>query len=696
MKQCCKNFGIVLFFGLATTVSAQQQLQDSTYRWDSAHLEQVVVTGTMRPGKLAASPVAVEVYQANYFQKNPSTSLFQALEMVNGVRPQLTCNVCNTGEIRMNGLEGPYTMVTIDGMPIVSALGTVYGYNGIPNSMIERVEIVKGPFSTLYGSEAVAGVINIITKSPLKAPQLSTDISSTSYGENNIDISAAYRWGKRTHVLTGFNHFNFNRIWDINNDGFTDVTLQNRTSVFQKITWGRQQQRAASLVARYVYEDRWGGQTQWQPKYRGGDVVYGESIYTNRIELLGLYQLPINNEKINLQWSYNFHGQNSVYGNVPYVATQHIAFAQLFWDKQWHRNQQLLAGTTLRYTWYDDNTGITTNGSLTQPQNQPQRTWLPGVFVQNESTLGKQQQLVTGIRVDHHPAHGFITAPRINYKLKLNDRHTLRLGVGNGFRVVNVFSEDHAAYTGARRVVITEALAPEKSFNINMNYSTHLHTRGVHTTIDVSLFYNHFTNKIIADYFTNDNEVIYNNLNGNAVSRGFSLNTTTSFAVPLRISAGITWVEAFQKEKNALTGKTERLAIIQTPPLTGTLTASYDIAPWRTTFDVTANYTDRMYLPIIENDPRPERSPAYSLWNLQVTKKWQQWQLYTGVKNIFNFLPQFPIIRPADPFDKDPNNTFGNAQLNPAGGTFDPNYNYAPLQARRWFVGIRWQLSTKK
>lgn len=82
------------------------------------------------------------------------------------MKPQYNCNVCNTGDIHINGLEGPYTMVLIDGMPMVSGLSTVYGLSGIPQSLINRVEIVRGPASTLYGSEAVGGLINIITNDP--------------------------------------------------------------------------------------------------------------------------------------------------------------------------------------------------------------------------------------------------------------------------------------------------------------------------------------------------------------------------------------------------------------------------------------------------------------------------------------------------------------------------------------------------
>ncbi len=431
----------------------------------SQELDEIVVTGTMREMSRLESPVPVDLVPQKFLLKNPTPSLFEGLSFVNGVRPQVNCNVCNTGDIHINGLEGPYTMVLIDGMPIVSGLSTVYGLVGIPTSLIDRVEVVKGPASSLYGSEAMGGLINVITKSPSRAPRLSADVFSSSWADVNLDLGVRLNTGKKATSLLGINYFNYQRPRDGNGDGFTDVTLQNRISVFNRWTFTRSHQRLANLAVRYFYEDRWGGQMGWNRSYRGGDELYGESIYTRRWELLGAYQLPLK-EKVTFQYSLNMHRQNSYYGLTPYMADQQIAFGQLLWEKQAGRHQ-ILSGLPFRYTYYDDNTPATGGNS---GRAGADHTYLPGIFVQDEIDMGRHK-LLLGMRYDYNSRHGNIFTPRLAYKFNLAGTDAIRFNMGRGFRVVNLFTEDHAALSGAREVVITQQLRPEQSWNANLNFT---------------------------------------------------------------------------------------------------------------------------------------------------------------------------------------------------------------------------------
>ena len=296
-------------------------------------LEEIIVTGNLQEVKKSESPIPVSLYSSTYFKSNPSPSIFEAMQLINGIRPQLNCNVCNTGDIHINGQEGANTMILIDGLPIVSGLATVYGLTGIPQELIEQVEVIKGPASTLYGSEAIGGVINLITKLPVKAPQMTLESYATSLGEINTDFGVSYRLEKN-QALLGVNYFNYNQPIDNNNDNFTDLTLQHLISVFHKITNSKN-----SVAMRFNYEDRWGGEMNWNPFFRGGTDRYGESIYTARWELFGRYQLK--NDWF-LRYSLNNHSQNAVYGDTDYLADQSIGFVQTVQTKKYQKGNRLL------------------------------------------------------------------------------------------------------------------------------------------------------------------------------------------------------------------------------------------------------------------------------------------------------------------------------------------------------------------
>lgn len=669
-----------------TIKKEENQILDFELENDKNSLDEVVVTGTLKPVSRLESPVPVEVYKPSYFKKNPTANIFEALQNVNGVRPQLNCNICNTGDIHINGLEGPYTLVLIDGMPIVSGLSTVYGLSGIPNSLLERIEIVKGPASSLYGSEAVGGLINIITKNPSGAPKFSVDGFSNSWGEANLDLGFKGNIGKNSSILLGVNYFNYNNPTDNNNDNFTDVTLQHRISVFQKWNFGRKSNKLFSLAGRYFYEDRWGGEMQWEKKYRGGNEVYGESIYTKRYELLGAYELPIE-EKMLFSFSLTDHDQNSVYGDVPYLAQQKIGFGQLTWDKKLG-NHDLLFGTAIRYQFYNDNTPAT---------NEADKTWIPSVFAQDEIKFNEKNSLLLGARYDYNSDHGSIFTPRFAYKFKATDNDIIRLNAGTGFRVVNLFTEEHAALTGSREVVVEEELKPEQSYNVNLNYLKKIYIEnGTFIGIETSAWYTYFTNSIIPDYDTDPNKIIYKNLDGFAVTTGVSTNIDVVFQNGLKLILGATYMDVSKTENDIKSRQ------VLTEKFSGAWAISYQLPKFFIDIDYTGNIYGPMRLPLLgELDPRQEYSPTWSIQNIQFTyNKIKNVEIYMGIKNLLNWTPNkgnpFIIARANDPFDENvqyaPNGSVLATPDNPYALTFDPSYVYGPNQGIRSFFGVRYTL----
>lgn len=653
-----------------------QQFLDISLSATGQQMQDVVITGTQREVIRSESPIPVEIYTNNYFKKNPSPSVFESLNMVNGVQPQLNCNVCNTGDIHINGMEGPYTMVLIDGMPIVSSLSTVYGLIGIPNSIIKRVEIVKGPASTLYGAEALGGTINIITHDYQNVPKVYTDIYTTSRGEFSADVAARIP-GKKIRAFTSLSGYYFNTPYDINHDNFTDITLQRRISWFTKADLPNDKGLKRSLAARVYTESRNGGELQWGPELRGSDSLYGEYVHTDRFELLGRYDIKLRKQVVITQYSYNYHWQNSFYGKTPYNGLQHTAFAQVRINKE-IGNHQLNIGTALRYIFYDDNTAGTTF--------KPSVTVLPGVYIEDEWKQNAKNVFLAGLRYDYHNIHGSVVTPRLAWKRKINEQHQLRVSLGNGFRVVNLFTEDHAALTGSRNVIINEDLKPERSWNATINYTWRVNRKKWFAISEGSVFYTYFTNQIVGDFLTDPNLIIYGNLDGHAVSSGVSLNCEWNHTKGLKVNLGGTFLNVYRKTKDS-TGVMREYPQLFAPVFSGTLAVSYRIARLGVVIDLTGKVNGPMHLPVVPNDYRPAASPWYGLFNIQLRKNLtEKLEVYGGVKNLLNFFPKNdPILRPFDPFDKNVNDPVNN----PYGYTFDTSYNYAPLEPMKVYLGLR-------
>ena len=624
-------------------------------------IEQVVVTGTMKETFLNSTPVKMDIITQKFLKKIATNNVMEVIEHINGVQKQINCGVCGTNDIHINGMEGPYTLVLINGMPIMSSLSTVYGLNGIATSLIKQIEIIKGPSSTLYGTEAVAGVINILTKDPMDVSNLELESFITSHLEKNIDFAYAPKMKKVNLLLSG-NYFKMDNFLDYNKDNFTDIPLSERLSLFKQWNFRRKTRKNLLLSAKYYHEDRSGGVKEWSDNLRGNDSIYGESIYTDRIELAASYELPMD-EDVRIDASFNYHHQDSYYGNTKYEAFQNIYFANLIWNKSIGYNHDFISGLSYRFQTFVDSTLANIN----------ERKFIPALFVQDEIILNKKWTSLLGIRTDYHEEHGFIFSPRLNLKFKPKTYTTFRLNAGTGFRIVNLFTEDHASLTGSREVLLVEDLKPEESYNINLNVN-HIFSLGRSTgSIDVDAFYTYFTNKIAPDYEANPNQIIYANLDGFSISRGLAFNIQQNFEFPLSINSGGTYLDVYSVDYNNFR-KDELFA----PSFTGVFSLSYNWDKINTSIDWTTKVTGPMSLPTFPHPfERAEESPWFSQHHLQIKKLFSEsLTAFMGVKNIFNYTQVSPLIDWQNPFGDD----------------FDTSYAYGPLQSRRFLIGFKVKL----
>ncbi len=513
----------------------------------------------------------------------------------------------------------------------------------------------------------MGGVVNVITKDPRFAPRLAVDAHHTSTGESSINVSGA-RTGERARGLLGVSLVHRDRFIDGNGDGFTDLPLTTRASVFGRLDWGGAERSGwrrgvLSLSARGYYEDRFGGARGWTRADRGSGRVYGESIETRRFELIGSLA-PWRERGVRADFSYTWHEQDAAYGTTAFAATQHVGFANLLWDARAVRGHDILAGLTLRYQVYDDGTPATPTA---------ERRFIPGIFFQDEFAAGPDLRLLGGLRLDHHEAHGVIPAPRLSVKWQPLLDTALRLNLGSGFRVVSVFTEDHAALTGARQVVIEEALEPERSWSSALNVNHVFPFGGNNMVVDVDAFYTRFGNRIVPDYDTHPDRIIYRNLRGRSVSRGVALSFNQNFLdFPLLYSVGITVQDVYTETDG------ERRQELFAPDYKATLGLSYTFTD-ALTLDYTGTFVGPMRLPEYPAPyTRPTRSPAYATHNLQATWRPRAGvELLAAARNLFDFRQGSPLVAPHDPFGPD----------------FDTAYVWGPIHGRELLLGARVGLS---
>ena len=277
---------------------------------------------------------------------------------------------------------------------------------------------------------------------------------------------------------------------------------------------------------------------------------------------------------------------------------------------------------------------------------------MPGIFAENEIALSAQHKVLLGMRLDHHPEHAFISSPRAGYKINFDAQTLLRFNFGTGFRVVNIFTEDHAALTGARDLVIEEQLAPEQSYNFTVNFYKKIYTSGGWILgLETAAWHTYFSNQILPDFDSNPNEIRYANLDGNAVSQGFSANLEAILG-PFRAYIGASLLDVFTKENN------QKQRPVFTEKWSATWAITLPLFNQNIRLDYTGNLYGPMRLPLLSNrDPRAEYSPVWSLQNLKFsTEKNNSFTFFAGIKNLLNWTPAkhnpFLIARANDPFDR--------------------------------------------
>lgn len=493
---------------------------------DVMNLQQVVVTGTRTEHYIKDVPIRTEVITSEAIDNKNASNLYQALEGTPGIRVENQCSYCNFTMVRMQGLGAEHTQVLINGQPMYSGLAGVYGLQQLSTVDVGRIEVVKGAGSALYGSSAVAGAINIVTKEPSQIPLTTIDAQIGNFGTKRFDVSSSMRNEKGNIGMTVFAQRYSEGIIDQTGSGNTLKEVKEADQISDRVETNLTnagfglfiynallKDDKLTIRGKSVYEQRQGG-TITDDYFKNPFTDGTENITTNRYEADMQYNKRLDNSsEINFSFAYVNHNRNATNDSYlndflsthndstpdvrsmrPYLATENsfsstltyskiykkhsfLAGVQGFADRLSESGMYVVVDTTSKYF------GESYKSSSNKSANEF------GVFIQDEWAVNKKLVLVPGARFDYHnsseeygtnvqvsdltfPKTNFTENsinPRIAIKYDLNDRITLRANTGTGFRAPYGFSEDLHLCSGSPRVWKSSSLNPETSISYNLS-----------------------------------------------------------------------------------------------------------------------------------------------------------------------------------------------------------------------------------
>ena len=655
---------------------------------ESLVINEVVVSANRNEVRRQDAPVVVNVINPILFEQVNSTDLTKSLNYVPGLRIENNCQNCGFPQVRINGLEGPYSQILINSRPIVSALSGVYGLEQIPVNMIERVEVVRGGGSALFGANAVGGTINIITKDPVSNSfQISSNFNS--YGgkswEQYMGANASLVAKDNSYGIAIYESYRNRNPYDHDNDGFSELGKSNISTFGLRTYYRPTTTSRLSLEYHTTNETRRGGNRfEYQPHeadiceqtkhiINSGGVAYDHTWndFHNKLSFYSSIQHTDRDSYYGAQRDPNAYGKTD---DLTWVAG--ATYSQKL-SKLLFAPANFIAGAEYQENrLHDIMTGYN--------RNMQQNVRIAGAFLQNEWEM-KKFTLLVGARLDkHNLIDNPIVSPRINLLFKPSDKLQTRLTYSTGFRAPQAYDEDlHVTAVGGEGVQITlaENLKEERSnsFSGSIDWSTQIgHWQ---SNILLEGFYTGLDNVFVLEDIGHNNEgfMIKERRNGSGAEvYGVNLETKFAHGKDISLQMGLTAQQSRYKKAEVWTEVDgEELTIrrmTRTPDFYGYFTLSsqpienFNIA-------LSGTYTADMIVPhyagYIDRD-RMETTPDFFDFGVKmdytfVLRDHIKLQFNCGVQNIF------------DSFQKDLDK-----------GEFrDSGYFYGPTAPRTFFIGLK-------
>lgn len=662
-------------------------------------LDEVVVSANRSETKRRMAPNLVNVINGKVFDITQSTCLAQGLNFQPGVRTEDNCQNCGFTQVRINGLDGHYSQILVDSRPIFSSLNGVYGLEQIPANMIDRVEVVRGGGSALFGASAIGGTINIITKEPVR--------NSASFGHTLMSIGGSNSFD---NVTTGnvslvtddnkagvyaYGQTRNRKGYDHDGDGYTELPELNNQTFGLNSYLRLNPYSKLSLQYHGIHEFRRGGNRLEQAPHEANITEQVE----HSIQGGGLtydYFAPDEKNRLSAYFSFQTTSRKSYYGGIgegtdddrdaagkAYGTTHdftYVAGAQYVhnFSKLLFMPSDLTLGAEYNFDGLKD-------VILGYDRHFKQDVHIGSFFFQNE-WKSKQWGFLVGGRLDkHNLVDNIIFSPRANLRYNPTDNLNFRLTYAGGFRAPQAFDEDlHVGVVGGERLVtvLADKLKEERSNSFSISADIYHKFGNVQTNLLVEGFYTDLDNVFALrqldrpDTQGNTVQERYNaygakvfglNIEGKAMfTRWFSLQAGFTIQKSLYDEA-IAWNDEVPEQKYK--------KMMRSPNRYGYFTATFTPVK-RFTASITGNYTGSMLIGHAAGsgveEPKAVDTPDFMELNMKLAydipvSKYLTLQVNGGIQNIANSYQK--------DFDK--------------GWNRDSNYIYGPSLPRSYYVGVK-------
>lgn len=656
---------------------------------DRIALDGVVVSANRSETSRRLAPTLVNVIDSKIFKTTNAVNLAQGLNFQPGVRVETNCQNCGFQQVRINGLDGPYTQILIDSRPIFSALSGVYGLEQIPANMIDRVEVMRGGGSALFGSSAIAGTINIITKEPLRnSGELTHTLSSiggSSSFDNNTTLNASlvtdngkagmYIFGQNRH-RSGYDH---------DNDGYTELPkLKNqtvgfrsylKTSTYSKLTFEyhhmNEYRRGGNLLDRPPHEADIA--EQLEHSIDGGGLKFDlfSSDYKQRFSVFTSAQNTDRDSYYGTGQDPNAYGKTT---DLTFMAGTQYSYS---FDQFLFMPSDLTAGLEYNYDHLKDE-------MIGYNRYTNQKVHIESLFLQNE-WKNKRWSFLIGARMDkHNMIDNVVFSPRANVRFNPTEDINIRASYSSGFRAPQAFDEDmHISAVGGEIAMIRRAkdLKEEKSQSLSTSVDFyHRFKNGIQVNFLVEGFYTSLNDVFVLEEIGKDEQgnIIKERRNGSGAKvMGLTLEGKSVLSSWLSLQVGATFQrsrynepEKWSEDENVPTEK----KMFRTPNTYGYFTAT--LTPLKHfTASLSGTYTGSMlvqhlagYIPM----DKAVKTPDFFDMNIKLAYDFHIYkdinlEVNAGVQNIFEAYQS--------DFDQGPNR--------------DSAYIYGPATPRSYFAGIK-------